>query len=239
MERNIYGEKTIMKKWKKKIISLLLPMIFVFSACSDTADSGDEPLVIIAAETEITITPSMTQVSDFVSMNKNFTPVYPDDMCYNITPSFIADNSDFTIFKYNESSESFLLYDDEIYSIGRCLGGFGITSMALADLNQDHQYELYYTFSWGSGIHRSQIGYFDPADKEITVLDDFFLFSDIMLTVNKSGDLCVNGTFFDSYSDVNFTLEAQSILGTIVHERGKIIFHDRRTGTLFQEWDIF
>ncbi len=228
-----------MKKWKKKIISLLLPMIFIFTACSDTADLGDEPLVIIAAETEITITPSMTQVSDFVSMNKNFTPVYPDDMCYNITPSFIADNSDFAIFKYNGCSESFLLYDNEIYSIGRCLGGFGVTSMALADLNRDQQYELYYTFSWGSGIHRSQIGYFDPADKEITVLDDFFLFSDIMLTVNKSGDLCVNGTFFDSYSNVNFTLEAQSILGTIAHERGKIIFHDRRTGTLFQEWDIF
>lgn len=91
----------------------------------------------------------------------------------------------------------------------------------------------------GSGIHRSQIGYFDPVDKEVTVLDDSFLFSDIMLTVNKSGDLCVNGTFFDSYSNVNFTLEAQSILGTIAHERGKIIFHDRRTGTLFQEWDIF
>lgn len=73
-------------------------------------------------------------------------------------------------------------------------------------------------------------------DKEVTVLDDSFLFSDIMLTVNKSGDLCVNGTFFDSYSDVDFTLKAQSILGTIVHERGEIIFHDRRTGTLFQEW---
>lgn len=47
-------------------------------------------------------------------------------------------------------------------------------------------------------IYGEKIGYFDPADKE-------------------------NGTFFDSYSDVDFTLKAQNILGTIVHKRDKTL----------------
>lgn len=86
-------------------------------------------------------------MSSFTAKNTGFTSGYEADECYNVTPAFIADNSDYAVFKYSNSTESFILYDDEVYSIGTCVGGFGITSMALADLNKDGMYELYYTFS--------------------------------------------------------------------------------------------
>lgn len=63
------------------------------------------------------------------------------------------------------------MYNGEVYSIGECFGGFGLTSLALADLNKDDVYELYYTFSCGSGLHRSQVGYFEPISKEIHIFE--------------------------------------------------------------------
>ena len=97
--------------------------------------------------------------------------------------------------------------------------------MALADIKMDNQYELYYTFSWGSGIHRSEIGYFDPANKEITVFDYSFTNSDMMLTVNESGDLCVNSAVLDFDSYVDFSIKARNLIGTIVFDQDNIVLN--------------
>lgn len=184
--------------------------------------SEDEIPGILAPESEISIVSSDAQVSEFVARNEDFVSSYDADECYNITPDFIADQTDFAIFKYAVSSESFLLYDDEVYSIGRCFGGYGITSMALADLNKDGQYELYYTFSWGSGMHRSQIGYFDPGNRETTIFDYALLGYDMMLTAADSGALCVNVAALDMESFVDFSASSREPIGTIVLEGGKI-----------------
>lgn len=211
-----------MTKRIQSILYILLSIVFLLTACSTTTVSDNTAYGVFAPETEMIITSSKTQVSKFVTKNKDFVTSYNMDECYNITPDFIADNFDFAIFKYNQCAESFIMYDKDIYSIGTCFGGFGITSMALADLNMDNQYELYYTFSWGSGLHRSQIGYFDPVDKEITIFDDSFPISDLMLTVNKSGDLCVNTAVIDADSFVNFSIKAQDLIGTIIFDEDKI-----------------
>ena len=172
----------------------------------------------------MTITSSKIQISEFVT-RKDFTTSYDTDECYNITPDFVADNSDFAVFKYDKSTSSYILYDVVVYGIGTCFGGYGITSMALADLNADGQYELYYTFSWGSGMHRSQIGYFDPANKEVTIFDNSFFNSDMMLTVNDSGDLCVNRADLDIDSFVDFTIKAQELMGTLTLDKNEIVLN--------------
>lgn len=200
---------------------MLLSVAFLLLACSTTTVSDNMAYDILAAETEMIITSSKAQVSKL--KNKNFITSYDMDECYNITPDFIADNSDLAIFKYDQSAESFIMYDNDIYSVGTCFGGFGITSMALADLNMDGQYELYYTFSWGSGLYRSQIGYFDPVDEEVTIFDYSFPLSDMMLTVNESGDLCVNSAVVDADSFVNFSIKAQDLIGTIVFDGDRIM----------------
>lgn len=198
------------------ILSLSCCMLLMLSACSANPTSEAAALDTLAVESELTITASDAQVSDFVARNTDFISDYASDECYNITPDFIAGNSDYAIFKYGSSTQSFLLYEGEVYDIGTCFGGYGITSMALADLDQNSAYELYYTFSWGSGAHRSQVGYFDPDGKEIHVFDYALFDSDLILTVNQSGELCVNKAAFEeeSWIDfVNFKLIAQDLIG--------------------------
>ncbi|MDE6714346.1 MAG: hypothetical protein K2K20_11485 [Lachnospiraceae bacterium] len=214
---------------KKSILYLLFLIVFILSACSTTADSDNAELSVLAPETEMTITSNKTQVLKFVFENKNFTSDYDKDECFNITPDFILDNSEYAVFKYDTSAKSFIMYNGEVYSIGDCFGGFGITSMALADINMDGQYELYYTFSWGSGLHRSQIGYFDPVSREVTIFDYSyfggpfsFLSSEMILTVNASGDLCVNSAIIDLDSFVDFSIKAQELIGTIVFDEDEI-----------------
>ena len=213
-----------MKK-AQRIIILSFCTSLILSACSINTTSEKAALDTLAVESEMTITPSNTQVSDFIAKNKDFMTYYETDECYNITPVFIAENSEYEVFKYSESGESFIMYDGKVYSIGRCIGGDGITSMALADLDKNGEYELYYTFSWGSGIHRSQVGYFEPIRKEIHIFKYALVDYEMILTVNKSGDLCVNSAAFVDYDFddcVNFTIKAQDFNGTINYENDRI-----------------
>ena len=206
---------------KRSTICLLLSIVFMLSACSTTADSDNTPLAVCAPKAELTITSSKEQVSEFIP--KNLISSYDEDECFNIAPDFIADNSEFTIFKYDTSRETFIMYNGEVYSIGNCFGFDGITSMALADINMDNQYELYYTFTSGSGMPYSQIGYFNPVSKEDIIFDFVTHFSSLMLTMNDSGDLCVNNAAYpegDSY--VDFTIKAGDLIGTIVFNNGEI-----------------
>ncbi len=210
------------------IISLLICIALVLSVFIENTNSTQAALNPLAPESELTITPSMKQVAAFEAQNKEFKSPYDTDKCYNITPDFIADNSDYTIFKYEECHESFVLYDGQIYRLGEYLGRSNIAGMALADLNKDGQYELYYTFLWGSGVLRSQIGYFDPANKKVTVFDCSVFVSDLMLTVNEAGELCVNTVtpdYYDNESDVDFVIKAQDMIGTITLEKNKITAH--------------
>lgn len=71
----------------------------------------------------------------------------------------------------NAATSCFLLYGGNYYFLDENTVGFEATSFAVADLNSDGKKELYFTFSWGSGMWRSQVGYFDSAGKTVTVFD--------------------------------------------------------------------
>lgn len=182
----------------------------------------------VIAPMELKVTPSKEGVAEFLEKNEDYTTIiYEGDTCYNITPGFVADNSDFAIFKYDISAEAFLLYDGEVYHIGTGWGGSGVESMALADLNQDGQYELYYTFSFGSGIGRTKIAYFDPSTKKEESFDYASYYYGIILTANGEGELCVNiGTHDLDYSKdwyVDYSMKAtEQQMGTIRLEDGTI-----------------
>ncbi len=79
---------------------------------------------------------------------------------------FVRDHSSFQVFKYEDTCDSFLLWQDKILPWNR-FRRLGVTSMALADLNEDGEYELYFTYSFGSGIHRSMLGGFDPSEERV------------------------------------------------------------------------
>ncbi len=207
------------------IIPLLLCIVLFVSVCLAHWKPAWTALDALAPQSELKITPSKKQVAAFEAQNVDFESPYDADECYNITPDFVADHSGYMIFKYERSNETFILYDGQVYRLGEGLGRSNITSVALADLNRDGQYELYFTFLWGSGILRSQIGYFNPANKKVTIFDQSVFISELMLTVNDSGTLCVNtvtSDYYDIDSSVDYVVKAQEQIGTITFERHRI-----------------
>jgi hypothetical protein len=61
--------------------------------------------------------------------------------------------------------ETFVVKRQRVFPIGKGFGGYGVNSLCVADLNGDGRPELVYSFSWGSGVHRSQVGVFDALAK--------------------------------------------------------------------------
>lgn len=64
------------------------------------------------------------------------------------------------VFQVNDGNHMFntyLIKNKETVPLGTGVGGMGLTSMCVADLDQDGNPELVYTYSWGSGIHRCQV----------------------------------------------------------------------------------
>jgi RNA polymerase sigma factor (sigma-70 family) len=63
-------------------------------------------------------------------------------------------------------NESYVIRNGKVSHIGQGFGGFGVSSLGVADLDKSGHPLLVYVFSWGSGIHRAHIGAFDVAAKE-------------------------------------------------------------------------
>jgi hypothetical protein len=67
--------------------------------------------------------------------------------------------------------ESFLVRGSDVIQLGAALGGQGLTSLLLSDLDQDGQVELLYAYSSGSDDSESRIGMYAPAYDENTPLE--------------------------------------------------------------------
>jgi hypothetical protein len=80
--------------------------------------------------------------------------------------------------------------------LGDSVGGAGLMSMTVADLDGDETPELAYTYSWGSGIHRSMVGIFGNKDGKanITEVPFAFLSGDVFVKeADKGGVIVENG----------------------------------------------
>lgn len=175
------------------------------------------------APMKATISGSQDGVQDFLSLQQGFTSEYDSDTCYNITPNDIRQRSDYLIFKYDSSTASFLLYDGHVYPLGVWFGGYGLTSMALSDVNGDQKPELYFTYSFGSGIHRSHAAYFDPVTKKVIGFDYTHVNKDMIITENGHGGLSLyNATINKMDSFVNFEIERKNFISNIIYEKGQI-----------------
>ncbi len=118
---------------------------YIWNIYKITRFAGEIPM-------KATISGTQDGVEDFLSLQQDFKSGYDTDKCYNITPDYIQESSDYLVFKYDTSCASFLLYEGKVYPLGIWFGGYGLTSMALADLNGDQKPELYFTYSFGSGF---------------------------------------------------------------------------------------
>lgn len=143
---------------------------------------------------------------------------------YNVVPEDISNYYGFSIFKNDFSCYSELVYDNKKYPLGEWVGGPGVTSFAIADLNEDSEFEIYFTYSYGSGEPRSEVGYFDTASKK-TVIFDFEKGWELLLEVDSNNILCVYDADFDTYnrkSDIDIEMSAGEKLASIVADNGEI-----------------
>jgi hypothetical protein len=218
----------------KLAAALVCVCLLVLSACAPAPETPgkdqDGALAPVAPDSALSIRPSDEGVGDFLALLGDGAPkAYENDACFNITPDYIKDHSDFLIFKFDQSCASFLENGGKAYPLGEFLGGTGADSFALADLTGDGVYELYFTFSWGSGMHRSQVGYFDPKTKAVTIFDAAFYSEDCMLTLDENGNLQISHADILYGMDelsfyVSFDLTAGEPLGAFSYENGAVQF---------------
>lgn len=141
---------------------------------------------------------------------------------YNVTPEDISQDYDFSIFKSDLTCFSLLLYNNETYPLGECFGGYGVTSFAVADLNKDGAFELYFTYSWGSGIPRSEVGYFDSASREVVIFDFSNWFGESILETDNDQNLCVFSADWEVESFVDIELSARDKIACIAADGDEI-----------------
>lgn len=168
------------------------------------------------------LTPSSDGVDTFMELLGTYDSGYTSDTCYNVTPEDIQKKYGINIFKFDTSCNCFLQYENKVYPLGTGFGGLGATSFAVADLSGDGSVELYFTYSCGSGRHRSLAGYFDTASHEMIDLDFINYDKDSVLAVDNGQTLCLYDGECDVASFVDIKISAGDKLASIVWESGKI-----------------
>jgi beta-lactamase regulating signal transducer with metallopeptidase domain len=172
---------------------------------------------------QVSITGTKDGTQEFSALQGKFESGYENDACYNITTSTVSENSDYRVFKYDTSCASFLLYEDEVYPLGEWFGGFGVTSMEIWDSNGDGIDELYYTYSWGSGIHRSHAAFFDPAAKKTTAFDYVRMDGDMVFAPGSGGLSLYAATPETMESFTKFRMGVHEYLGSVEYKDGQIV----------------
>ena len=195
---------------------LIIAACFLLTGCrqSEQYAEKEDAMPVVTFQ----MVPSSEGVDDFLKLLDGYKGDYDDDYCYNVTPEDITDNYNFSIFKFDKSCSSFLLYDDKVYPLGEWFGGYGVTSFAVADLNEDGKFELYFTCSWGSGIPRSQVGYFDTANKEMVLFDFSIWFQECMLGTDSDNTLCVYDADYHVKSYVDIEMSASEKVASIIFD---------------------
>lgn len=95
--------------------------------------------------------------------------------------------------------------------------------MVLNDLNEDGKAELYFTYSWGSGIHRSHAAYFDPAIEQVVAFTYSKQDGDLLVTDNDKGGVSLYDAAvltMDNFS--NFDIKGSKRISDIIYRNNEI-----------------
>ncbi|KUO53013.1 MAG: hypothetical protein APF76_12605 [Desulfitibacter sp. BRH_c19] len=143
----------------------------------------------------------------------------------DITPENVKKEIGCQIFKVNYTCESYVIYKGEFFPIGFGFGGYGVVTLTTCDFDEDGQKDLIYTFSWGSGLHRSHIGIFDFSEKKETWLDFVQLNEDIVLEKLSDSIFNVYTTDLELKEKLNYTryiIAPKKIVAKVIAKRGSV-----------------
>ena len=203
---------------KRKAMPALLAVLMLLSACAGGGGSAPEKDAIVTFQ----LSPSQEGVTEFLEQLEAPPSLYDNDRCYNVTPREIAGQYGFEIFKFDQSCAGYLLCGGQIHPLGEWFGGNGLVTFAVADLNGDRTAELYFTYSWGSGMHRSMVGYFDLAADEPVLFEYWNIGRDMILVAEGETLSLFNARFDEFRSFVELHAEAEDKVAELVYEDGAI-----------------
>lgn len=199
---------------------ILTAVLFIIPGCLQNKQSGEYMDVF-------QMIPSSRGVDEFLERHHSKSPSeLGSGICYNVTPEIISGRFGFDIYKFDTSCESLLLYKDQVYPLGEWFGGLGVTSFAVTDLNKDGSFELYFTYSWGSGIPRSLVGYFNSSDNQIVTFDFTAWYKEMVLGTDRDGTLCVYEADCNINTFVDIKLVPGAKIGSIVCADNNISFEE-------------
>lgn len=146
-----------------------------------------------------------------------------EENCYNITPDFVKENSNYKIFKFQDTAETYIVYENNIYKIGNNKRERGTTSFALADINDDGILELFYTYIWQvSNVSRTNISYFDPLTKKEVGINENYV-ENCAILIKKDNDLIVcDGTISNEYNNTNFNVNSRTENAVLINDKGTV-----------------
>lgn len=223
-------EKIINKK-VLLILIILAVIILVFAKFIGTSleDAKNKKIEsksgftnIFAPSSSSSIKGNENGVEEFLRLAENKSIKFESENlenCYNITPEFVSSNSDYKIFKFKDTAETYIVYEELIYKIGNNKRARGITSFALADINQDEKLELFYTYVWKvSEKSRSNISYFDPLEKKEVGINKNYIEENVILIKNENELTICNAAFSKDTDNIDFILNSKLEIDVLVND---------------------
>lgn len=145
-----------MKKLSK---TLILALSICLGSCgSKTAfhfkNFGDEPIQF-AFDKE-----GVDSFYELYSERKKGAYIPAKESCYNVTTENLK-RMGIKIFKFKDNCDGYLHYKNDVYEFAPGFGGNGFVNAVICDYDNNGISDILYTFSWGSGIHQSEVCLFD------------------------------------------------------------------------------
>jgi hypothetical protein len=144
---------------------------------------------------------------------------------YDITPETVKKEIKCQIFKVDYSCEAYVIYKSKVFHIGLGFGGLGVVDIATCNFDGNRQKDLIYTYSFGSGLHRSHIGVFNLTEEKEQTLDFIHLNKDMMLEKVSDKSFKVYNAevaFVDDMGFSNFKLSKQEHIADVKSSGKKI-----------------
>jgi hypothetical protein len=139
----------------------LLATIVLFSGLGESAPVNPVRLSLVEASTAVCkeilrLEPDMNPSTDFPIKE-----ITTDEMWTRLHAQL------FVVTDGIYLHQAYIILDQKVSPLGVALGGSGIMSMCVVNLDKSSQPQLLFTYSWGSGIHRSIVGIWTEASSWI------------------------------------------------------------------------
>lgn len=189
----------------KHVIRWFLLMTLIFSLSAAQAEDVPPTACLFVA-----------QLSAEEAANLPGTPTWQG--WQDVTPAIVREQTDWRIVKL-DLQYSYLLQGDQYYPLCTMWGGWGVTSALPWDYDDNGVLDLLYTYSWGSGLHRSHVTVFDMDVKDHIDLDGWLEDAALGL-MNEDGSIPVFDCAVTSSGSQPILLQPTALTGHVRRVNG-------------------